>query len=342
MALRFVESFDHYTTILTKWTATAGTGTVAISSGNGRRGTSSLRLTLVSTQTGYIQKTIDAQATWTVGFWVKVSSFASAPILCSFFDDATEHMRLHVTTAGLLVASRAGTTLGTSSSGLTLNTGAYVEYKVTISDAAGAYEIKVNGSSVLSGSSADTRNGGNATANIIRLGTASNTGATIDYDDFYICDGNGGAPNNTFLGDTKVQVLYPSATGTTNDWTPSTGTAANGYQLIDETAPNDDTDYLSSNTTNQVFTYNTENLSATTGTIHGVQTCILARKDDAGTRSIAPVCRSGSTDYVGSTVNLPDAYAYLCSVRETDPDTAAAWTISGVNAAEHAGAKVIA
>lgn len=339
MALRFVDSWDHYTTLLEKWTTTFGTGTLSISAGNGRRGTPSLRF-VTSTQTAYVQKTIDAQATWTVGFWVKVSSFASAPILMSFMDDTVEHMRLHATAAGLLVASRAGTTLGTSSSGLTLNTGAYVEYKVTINDTTGAYEIKVNGTSVLSGSSADTRNAGNSTANIIRLGTASNTTATIDYDDLYILDSTG-AVNTTFLGDTKIECKYPSATGTTNAWTPSTGTAANGFQLIDETDPNDDTDYLSSNTTNQVFTYNVENLSATTGTIHGVQTNLFARKDDAGTRSIAPVMRSGTTDYVGSTVNLADAYAYLTSIREVDPDTSAAFTISGFNAAE-VGAKLIA
>lgn len=341
MTLRFMDGFDHYTTLTEKWTSTnvAGTGTVAISAGNGRRSSASLRLTL-SNQNQYVQKVIDAQATWTVGFWYKVSSFASAPIILSFMDDTVEHMRLAASTSGLLVASRAGTTLGTSSSGLTLNVGAYIEYKVTISDAAGAYEVRVNGASVLSGSSADTRNGGNASANILRLGNAANQTFTADYDDLYLCDGQGSV-NNTFLGDTKIEVKYPNATGTTNDWTASTGTAANGYQLLDETAPNGDTDYLSSSTVNQLFTYGVENLSNATGTIHGVQTCLYARKDDAGTRTVAPVCRSGTTDYVGSNVNLGDTYAYLLSIRETDPDTAAAWTVSGFNSAEQ-GVKLIA
>jgi hypothetical protein len=60
MALRFVDSFDHYLTadLTEKWTNLISTP--AISSGNGRRGTSAL--STVASSRG-AAKTLDSQAT---------------------------------------------------------------------------------------------------------------------------------------------------------------------------------------------------------------------------------------------------------------------------------------
>ena len=62
-------------------------------------------------------------------------------------------------------------------------------------------------------------------ANTVRVGMLETTLiGTLDIDDLYICDGTGSAPHNTFLGDCRVDTLLPTADGTAQQWTPSTGT----------------------------------------------------------------------------------------------------------------------
>ena len=80
--------------------------------------------------------------------------------------------------------------------------------------------------------------------------------------------------------------------------------------------------------------YGFANLAVTPTTIFGVQSCITAKKSDAGVRSVKQQVRSGGTDYDGDTTALATDYETHCEIAETDPDTAVAWTESGVNAAE--------
>jgi hypothetical protein len=135
-----------------------------------------------------------------------------------------------------------------------------------------------------------------------------------------------------------VELLLPSGAGAETQWTPSAGS---NYQNVDENPENGDTDYNKSNTVGQVDTYAMANLVSVAGLIYGVQYLEYARKDNAGTRTIAPVARIGGADYLGSNVNLSDSYAYTREIKELSPATAAAWTISEINAMEF-GVKVTA
>jgi hypothetical protein len=74
--------------------------------------------------------------------------------------------------------------------------------------------------------------------------------------------------------------------------------------------------------------------SMTSPTIKGVMHSINAKKDDAGSRNIKSLCKSSSTTSTGTSQALPSSYAYLTQVWETDPNTAAAWTETNLNAAE--------
>ena len=57
------------------------------------------------------------------------------------------------------------------------------------------------------------------------------------------------------------------------------------------------------------------------------------RKTDAGAREAAIIHKSGSTETEESSVALGTSYVnYQSSIRETNPDTGNAWTISDVNA----------
>lgn len=129
------------------------------------------------------------------------------------------------------------------------------------------------------------------------------------------------------------------ADGATTNFTPSTGT--NHAALVDESPPNDDTDYNQSSNVGDLDLYEITDMAHTPASIFGVQINLNAKKDDAGTRSIAGVVRSGGTNYEGGAQALSTSYAYYLDVRETDPDTSAPWTKTGVDNAQF-GIKVTA
>lgn len=235
-----------------------------------------------------------------------------------------------------------GTTslLGTTSFVLSLGVFYYIEIKVLISDTVGTFEIRVDGSSKLALTSQDTRaTGAGTTANQIRLGEDASpvNSLTFTYDDLYVCDG-AGSTNNNFLGDCRVDAYLPNGAGNSTQLTPSAGS---NYQCVDDTTPNDDTDYVEHATVGNKDTYACGNMSHTPSSIFGVQILANAKKDDAGARSLATVTRSGTTDFDGATAVLSTSYIYYSDIREVDPNTSAAWTKTNFDAAEF-GVKVAA
>lgn len=338
MALRFIDGFDHYVTadMLLKWTA-AGAIAPTIASG-GRRSGQALRIS--SATASSLSKTIDAQATWIIGFALNAAALPTVdrPIL-ALVETATLHVDVRVKPDGTFIVTRNGTTLGTSTATLTAGSYSYIEFKCTIDNSAGAFELRLNGTNILSASSQDTQNGGTATANVIRLGYAAGitSSSNWDYDDLYVCDSTG-SDNNDFLGDCRVDTYMPSGAGNTTNLTPSAGS---NYQCVDESLQNGDTDYVQSSTATDKDTYAVTDMTHTPTDIYGVQVNLVSKKDDAGARSIAAVTRSGGADYDGATQALSTSYVVYLEVVEQDPNTSAAWTKTNLNAAEF-GVKIAA
>lgn len=343
MALRFCDSFDHYVTAdaLTKWTSS--TSYTGVTAAEGRRSTSAARF---NGNTRDLIKTLDAQGTWIVGFafrFTEAAADATGGILVALLDAGTNQCDLRVKSDGTLKITRAGTTLGTSTFALTMSIFQYIEFKVVISDTIGTAEVLVDGSSKLALTGQDTKNTANATANQIAIGPGGITGGFPGnqyYDDLYICDGTGSAPHNTFLGDIRVDALFPTSDGANSGLTPSTGSSH--FALVDEAAPNADTDYNESVTVGVKDTYGMGDISHTPLTIFGTQALLNVKKDDAGAKSVGEVCRSGGTDFNGTSTSLGTSYSYTVrEIRVTDPNTAAAWTKANLNAAEF-GMKITA
>jgi hypothetical protein len=348
MTLLFCDSFDHYAQadFNSKWTAASGTlgSNTTINASNGRRSTSSLR---ISGGQGCVKGGLTPSASMVLGFAYKNSSLpASDTVLATFIDpsvsaSAGAHITIALSTTGNIKAFRgssAGTLLGTSSSALAINTYYYIEIKILIHDSTGTVEVRVNGSNTgwLNLTGQDTRNAGNATISaILILGNA-----TADFDDLYVLN-TSGSINNDFLGDTRVDAILPSANGNSSGMTGSDGNSTDNYLLVDEAAANGDTDYVGSATATTKDTYTFPNLSHTPLTISAVQINMWAKKDDAGARSICSVTRSNSADTDGTTLAIGTAYENHRQVVETDPNTAAAWDLTGFNAAEF-GVKVAA
>jgi len=321
MSLRAAWSFDHIATAdLTALFSTIGQHQTVHSTGGRRNGG------YVSMgANAYLLKVFDNQPTWIIGGAYRHHEYPPINrIIFAVVDGTSLQCELRWGPDGNIRITRDWTVIATGPV-LPLNQWYYIEFKVTISDT-GTYEVRKDGVTILSGSG-DTQNTANAYGNRIRLGT----GYIGSYDDVYVCDG-AGTRNNDFLGDCKVEARFPNANGTNQDWTPSSG--SDHYTLIDDTTPNGDTDYLYSGTAGHLETNNFQDISLI-GSIKGVVLRASVRKDDAGSRMAAAVCRSGGTNYEGPAVSITDTYAYTIErVYETDPATGLAWTPTSFNAAE--------
>jgi hypothetical protein len=334
MALRFCDSFDHYVTadILDKWTAFVSSPTI---SGVGRNGTSGVTM---NSSTETMSKNLGSQATWIVGFAVRLNNSDSGDaVLFEFRDGATLHADLRITPGNLLKITRAGTALATGTKVLSLLVYYYVEVKVTIDDTVGAAIVRINGIEDINISGVDTRNAANASSDTLILRTSASR--SVDYDDLYICDTTG-STNNNFLGDIRVQALFPTGNGNSSQLVGSDANSVDNYLLVDESAPNDDTDYVESSTVGEKDTYTFGDLASTSGTVCGLQILPFARKTDAGVRSIVSVARLSGTETDSTDKTLSTTYTYLPDIRETKPG-GGAWTITNVNDAEF-GVKITA
>lgn len=333
MALEFMDGFDHY-----NGGAIAGrkwdTGSNVNSFTAGRFGGNAANLL-----TQAVVLTLTAQQTRVVGFAFQFTG-AGANIVCQFMDSGTNQVELRLDASRHFVVTRNGTVLTTGATVYTLNTWYYVEFKAKIDPATGTYEVRVNGATEITGSG-NTRNTANSTCNGLRFGPGAGTNII---DDLYVLN-TSGSVNSDFLGECRIITTLPNADntttpGTNKTWTPNAGTTHSTQ--VDETNPNDDTDYISSATAGQVDTFQYPDITAT-GTIAGVQVNLCDRKDDAGTRTLCAEYRSGAgTNYDGATSISPgSAYLIHRQIWETDPATSAAWTVANINAGEF-GVKCVA
>lgn len=338
MTLRFCDSFDHYATgdIARKWTSNSGMEIVT----GGRRGTNCMR-TAGGTAANAL-KTLTAKTTWILGaavYYESAFDVDALPILM-VLDAGTTQCHCTINPDGTLSIVRNATILGTSAFALSVDAYYFIEFKVTIGNS-GSASIRVNGDTKLSVSSVDTQNTSNSTANQVRVGFgALGAGVGIRFEDFYACDSDG-STNNDFLGDRRVDAYYPTGNGNSSQLTGSDGNSTDNYLLVDENDPDDDSTYVESSTSGQKDTYAFQNMSHTPASINGLQINLMAKKDDAGARSIASVIRSGGSDTDGTTQALSTSYVDYLQISETDPNTAAAWTQSGFDGAEF-GVKVAA
>jgi len=278
---------------------------------------------------------LTTNATVVLGAAVQFTTIPTAADFIMLFDDATQGMTVRITTGGELEVRRGVTQLAiTSGLGLVAATWYYVEFKVTCNATTGSYELRVDGSAVLSGSGVNTKAGSHDYHNCFQLYCA--TGSIPTFDDLYFLDSTG-SQNNDFLGNCRVEAIFPDADGGTTQWTPSSGT--DHYALVDEAECNDDAEYVEDDISDHKDLYDYASLQYVTGGIKGLQVNTQARITDATSFDLKTTCHSGTTDSDDAGQALAASYADYRRIVELDPDTAAAWTVSGVNAAQF-GVKV--
>jgi len=198
----------------------------------------------------------------------------------------------------------------------------------------GELELRMNGKTIIDATGVDTFQStvSRGTANIV-VGGSDHFDPI--FDDIYVLDTTGSV-NNDFLGDIKVEALFPDGAGNTTNFSV-TGAASN-FTAVSDNPVDDDTSYISSSTVSNKDTYTYDDVSLITSNVKGLVIHTLGKKDGAGDRVIKPVIRSGTTDYDQAEIYLPygetDEYAFDSQPIDVDPDTAIAWTVSGVNSAE--------
>jgi hypothetical protein len=327
MTLLFMDGFDAGDYIA-KWSSVTPVSSQVVSTTRFGAGQA---LSLLGN--GNIKKNFAASSNLFVGFALR--SNASIPSLLTIYGDAgvTAHLAL-ARSGGDLVLKRGATTLATAVAATPLSVWNYIEVWATIADAGGRCVVKVDMVTVID-FTGDTKNAGtNTTMDAIKFD--SNGAGAHDLDDLYVCNSLG-TVNNTFLGDVRVQTLLPSGVGSSTQLVP-TGSVNNWDNVND--SPYALATFNASATPGQRDTYAMADLLAGTGTVFGVQDNMTALKSDAGVASLKASLKSGATVYYDPTASLGTALATYATVRETDPATAAAWTVAGVNALEF-GAEVV-
>jgi hypothetical protein len=338
----FADSFDHYSFTLQKWDATRNNDLGETHGGAPRFGTGgwhgSRRWARKALGGNYATVFMGAA----VRFDAATADSAQEFTIFNLWDGGTGQVELRYrpsTAAFRAMRGEAGaaTQIQTYAVALPLVVWHYIEWKVTIHNTLGVSVIRVNGVELVNSTGLDTQMSGNAYANQFYIGWPDGTFGNFNIDDVVVLEttdsGIPGAPNNNFLGDVRVESIFPNGNGNSSQWDGSDGNSTDNYLLVDETAPNDDTDYVQSGTIGEKDTYAYGNLTAALGSVYGAQILPRAKKTDAGSRTIVGVSRLSGTEEDTSAFGLSTSYQYFRHIYEGDP-SGAQWTIPNINAAE--------
>ena len=114
-------------------------------------------------------------------------------------------------------------------------------------------------------------------------------------------------------------------------WTPNFGA---NYGNVSDPFPDGDQTFNENSTPGNNDSFLFEDVFIASGAISAIQHVIYARQDAGAQRTIAPLQRSSSVDYIGTNFNLAGSYVYYLDVDDVNPDTGAAWDVAGLNDAE--------
>ena len=196
----------------------------------------------------------------------------------------------------------------------------------------GRWEVKVD-NIVLMDFTGDTLGAGTAdTMNGIAFGSGKN--AVYKWDDIIISDGTGVAPFNGLLDNSRIDVIRPNAVGDKTDFTQFPASTAN-WDKVDEASPDDDTTYVEDAVVNDEDLYNFEPMNFTPETILGLVVKTRAKNPDGGSKDLKHLIKSNLTTEAGASIlGLTNDYQVHQTLIQNDPDTAAAWIKTAVDAVQ--------
>lgn len=340
MALIFADSFCHETTaaggLPRKWTTQSLMASAQVGPTTAMFDTTwSPCLQTAGNSGGYFLKTLPSNyATLTVGTYFRTGVVTNAGIILALGDAGTLQVEVRYTATGAITVTRNATVLATSTNVLAVNTPYHIEFKATINNTTGAYEVRVNGTStnwIPAATGANTRNTANNYANEVRIySRSSNDAASTNhrFAHFYVLDTSGSVANS-FIGPVILPPRYPSAAGNHTDWTGNY--ASNFYNAGEVLGDSDGTFNQTSTTTNK----DSFVMQATpSGTVYGVQASVLVRQDAGSGHTVRMFLRISGTNYYGSAQTVTATHQYLTECWTLNPATSAQWVTADLASIE--------
>lgn len=323
-------------------------GTCSINSGTTRSGTYSLRVNPTTSDIGYVEimplgsnGNNDSSGDTTITtpvygrFYFRIASLPASneEFLSLYGNSGVLKMTLRVNSTGNIIAyNNSGTSvLGTGSTALSTNTWYRIEVQCG-SGGSAPWEVKIDGVTEISGLS------NNLSANFRSWCLGKRNNRNNGSVDFYYDDAS--FSDSGYPGRGGVRLMIPDSDGTTTNWTPSAG---NRWECVNEIPHNGDTDYIvySGVAANNDVGLASAATSGISGTINSIKCVTVGRRASGGVVSTVPtyipkiVSNGIEIAPVNSSWGLNLATYNLFGVMsETDPDTSAAWTTTGLNAAQ--------
>jgi hypothetical protein len=156
-----------------------------------------------------------------------------------------------------------------------------------------------------------------------------------NFNDLYICN-TSGEFNNDFLGDIRVDAIWPQANGNYSQMTPS-GEAVNFLCVDDTPAIDEDATHVSADAVGEKDTYilDSNGFESLSGeTILGVGVNITAKKDGLSIPFVRAISRQSSTDYTSSGEFVSASYSNYQSIWDRNPADGQPWELSDLNSGE--------
>ncbi|MEE8208725.1 MAG: hypothetical protein V3T88_07240 [Nitrosomonadaceae bacterium] len=357
MALQFIDGFDHYfltndvgftggaPCMAQKWDSGLLNGSIHPDITKGRFALGALTMEATGGQ-GHIQKnTTTDRDEMVVGFAFLPHATRTDVTRIHFrLDDGTNvKMELNMATRIASAIVNDVTTVASSSAVLNAGVWNYLEFKVKIHSSLGTVEIRQSGVNIASATGLNTGTTG-VLINGLRL--EANDNAQADFiDDLYWLDITG-SDNTDFLGDVRVDVLYPNANGNNNDFTLfDDGTQNYSPITVNFDAVRNEADFTLGRDHNYVESgligasedydnHSLADIGVTPSTIFGVQVVNNTKKTDTGVLRYKDEMVIAGTPFDNGSEVTATAGDYSMSrfIRDTDPSDDAAWTESKVAA----------
>lgn len=321
-----------------------------------RTGDYSIRLTMGSSVGGsgsslsYFRQVFDDNTTTLFGrLAVRVSSILS---LYTFrmvsFRDANNAIMFDLAYNGgtqtMYWRDGGGTTLGVGFVLVPADTWVVCEFGVVVDGASGSLTLKINGTTdaVFSGDTDYTGEGNVRSLYFHPLSTFNGVLSSFLYLDDIAINDDYGSYENSWIGLGGTFWLEPTADGTTNDWTPSTG--SDNYATVDEVPPNT-TDYVQALDAASLDLYAVEDCPDYVDRVRLVQVMYRAALVTSGENDLRDVIRVDGTNYEGDPFTvvplIPSFTLYKGETHYINPDTSAEWLVAEVDALE-AGFEIVA
>jgi len=294
------------------------------------------------------------QNEWFIGFGLRINIHVATTKYLDIYRGAALQCSLVIERKGSgpyystidFYKDRTGAAIVAGTTELAEDTWYYIELYVKVDPSTGAYELRINEVQEYADTGVDTADSGVAGADVFHWTGAGGTWSFLT-DDMYILDSTGAAPTDDFLGDSHILGVTIEANGNSIEWTASAGA---NYTCIDDAWNAYSTaDYVESNTDNALDLYEMVDIAAidVPGDIRAVQLTAFAALSAAGSRKFKFAhMNEGATgvNIIEDEKTISGAGANAAKGETTilvdDPETAAAWTLSGLNNSQF-GFKVI-